>query len=301
MTEKINGFTIHLDYYSGQDLYCDGAVEKDILEICKGHRIEEALLERQEWPVLYHLSKARENLLEWYSFQQDGSLLEIGSGCGALTGLFCRKLKRVVGVELSRQRSLINAYKNGEDGQAEIYVGNFEDIKIAEQFDYVTLIGVLEYAASYLSGESPYAAMLEKVRESLKPDGRLILAIENKMGLKYWAGAAEDHTGKAYDGLSGYAGIGRVRTFARGELIALLERSGYGRYEFYYPMPDYKLPNCIYSDRRLPKEGELRSIKYAYAGDNYEMFDEHTVADMLCKENLFPSFANSFLVIAQKE
>ncbi len=300
MTEKINGFTLNLDFYSGKDQYCDGEIEKDLLEICKGHRIEQALEYRKEWPVLYHLSKTRENLLEWYAFDPNGSLLEIGSGCGALTGLFCRKLARVAGIELSRQRSRINAYKNSEFKNAEIYVGNFEQIRLDEMFDYVTLIGVLEYSASYISGNAPFDAMLQKAGERLRAGGKLILAIENKMGLKYWAGAAEDHTGKAYDGISDYAGISRVRTFTRGELVSMLDRNGYHSHAFYYPMPDYKLPFCIYSDCYLPKEGELRAMQYAYAGSNYEMFDENAAADMICRENLFPYFANSYLVITEK-
>ena len=300
MTENINGVILNLDFYSGQDQYCDGEIEQDLLEICKEQKADQALESRNEWPVLYHLSKARENLLEWYAFDKKGSLLEIGSGCGALTGLFCRRLARVAGIELSRQRSRINAYKNRKCGKAEIYVGNFEQIRLTERFDYVTLIGVLEYSASYISGKDPFDAMLKKAGERLKSGGKLILAIENKMGLKYWAGAAEDHTGRAYDGISDYAGISRVRTFTKGELTAMLNRNGYKNHAFYYPMPDYKLPFCIYSDEYLPKEGELRAMQYAYAGNNYEMFDENAAADMICRENLFPYFANSYLIITEK-
>ena len=303
MSEKINGFTLHLDFYTGEDQYSDGKIEKDLLDICREHRIREALQQRTEWPLIYHLSSVRENLLEWSEFSSEGSLLEIGSGCGALTGLFCRKLKKVTGIELSKQRSVINAYKNGENGCADIYVGNFEQITMTEKYDYVTLIGVLEYAAAYISAgtnEDPYITLLKKVKDRLKTQGELILAIENKMGLKYWAGAAEDHTGVPYDGISDYAGIGHVRTFTRGELCSLLETCGYKDVVFYYPVPDYKLPLCIYSDGYLPKKGELRFMQTACMGDQYEMFDIHAASDMVCQEQLFPHFANSYLVAAKR-
>lgn len=41
------------------------------------------------------LSPLRENLLEWYEFQADGELLQVGADYGALTGLFKRRVKAV--------------------------------------------------------------------------------------------------------------------------------------------------------------------------------------------------------------
>ena len=42
---------------------------------------------------------------------------------------------------------------------------------LTEKFDYVTLIGVLEYAPSYMAGEDPFGTFLEKINGLLKPDG----------------------------------------------------------------------------------------------------------------------------------
>ena len=59
------------------------------------------------------------------------------------------------------------------------------------------LIGVLEYAELYVkpvAGESAFVTMLKRARECLKPGGAILLAIENRLGLKYFGGCAEDHT-----------------------------------------------------------------------------------------------------------
>lgn len=298
--EQIGGFKLNYKYYSGTDYYSDGDVEDEMLRMCKENTIEKTLAEGSSWPVLYHMSKVRENVLEWYDFDENASLLEIGSGCGALTGLFGRKLSRVVCIELSRRRSLINANKNGDKAKAEIYVGNFQDVKIEEKFDYVTLIGVLEYSKLYIDCDKPFHAMLNKIKEYLKENGKVIIAIENKMGMKYLSGAAEDHTGKPYDGINNYVNTSSAETFSKPELQKLLEECGFNNLEFYYPMPDYKLPTVIYSDDYLPKEGELRGMNKAYSGENYEMFNEGMAYDTVCKDNMFPYFANSFLVIAGK-
>lgn len=296
--EQIGGFTLNYEFYSGQDFYSDGDIEDTLLEMCKNKNIEEELNNGKSWPVLYHLSKERENLLEWYDFKKDGSLLEIGSGCGALTGLFSRNLDRVVCIELSRRRSLINANKNGDRGSAEIYVGNFQDVKLEEKFDYITLIGVFEYSKLYINGEKPFHAMLNKIKTNLKDDGKVIIAIENKMGMKYFAGAAEDHTGIPYDGLNNYIKGESAITFSKPELKKMLKECGFSNFDFYYPIPDYKLPNVVYSDDYCPKKGDLRGVGKAFWGENCKMFEEEMAFDTVCDDGQFPYFANSFLVIA---
>lgn len=290
---------LNLKFYKGEDLYSDGDIEDRLLELCEsGRDLQEIVRECDDWPILYHLSDLRENVLDWYGFSPEGTLLEIGAGCGALTGLFCRKTARVTAIDLSRRRSAINAARNGKYGNLEILVGNFEDIRIEETFDYVTLIGVLEYAGYYISGREPYLEMLRRVRSFLKPGGRLIIAIENKFGLKYWAGAPEDHTGGLFDGIGDYAAGKEVRTFSRPELIRLLKEAGFAKQEFFYPMPDYKLPDTIYSDHFLPRPGMLGSAPAAYDRERLALFHEPTVWEALLNDGQFPYFANSFLVFA---
>ena len=292
---------LNLKFYKGEDLYSDGDVEDEILKICKsGQDIQELLRSTDRWPLLYHLSDVRENVLDWYGFDPEANLLEIGAGCGAISGLFCRKVKRVVAIDLSKRRSTINAVRNGRLGNLEILVGNFEDIEIEEKFDYVTLIGVLEYSGYYISkGADPYEAMLKKVKKFLKPGGRLIIAIENKFGLKYWGGAAEDHTGGFFDGIEDYRKVDGVRTFSRPEITRLLESAGFSENTFYYPMPDYKLPDTVYSDEFLPKPGMLEHVTDVYDRERFVLFNESSAYDALIRDGQFPYFANSFLIISR--
>lgn len=290
---------LNLTFYKGEDLYSDGEIEDALLEAVQSATdLQEVLQEHTEWPFLYHLSPIRENLLEWYDFDPEGTVLEIGSGCGAISGLLCRKTKRVVGIDLSKKRSMINATKNRQYDNLEIMVGNFEDIKLEEKFDYVTLIGVLEYSIYYIEDEKPFEAMLNRAKSFLKPGGKLMIAIENKYGLKYWAGASEDHTGGFFDGIQNYDGVDRVRTFSRATLDRMLQEAGFVENEFYYPMPDYKMPNEIYSDDYLPRTGSLRNISVSYDRERYRLFNEEKAFDALCQDGLFPEFANSFLVIS---
>ena len=80
----------------------------------------------------------------------------------------------------------------------------------------------------------------------------MIIAIENKFGLKYWAGAREDHTGRNFDSIEDYPNDKGIQTFGKHELTELLKSVGFSNTEYYYPMPDYKLPKIVYSDDYLP-------------------------------------------------
>ena len=295
--EKIGNVTLNYRFYKGSDQYSDGDVENTLLKIVQEHdSYEEVLMQEDDWALLYHLSPMRENLLEWYDFGEGKSLLEIGAGCGGITGLFCRKCDRVVAIDLSKRRSTINAYRNKNADNLEILVGNFEDLSIDEKFDYVTLIGVLEYSIYYINSDNPFVDMLKRAKAYLKPGGKLIVAIENKYGIKYWAGAREDHTGNLADGLMGYQGVERVRTFSREGLEALLKEAGLGSLEFYYPLPDYKLPTAVYSEKYLPKTYPVIGNTPNYDRDRYSYFDEEKVMNELIQEGKFEMFANSFLV-----
>lgn len=302
--EKIGGVTLDYKWYPGEDLYSDGDVEEELLAIAKECREEEydqVIAQRKSWPVLYHFSKIRQNIINWLPIAKDHKVLEIGSGCGALTGALAEMAGKVTCVELSKKRSLINAHRNKERDNIEILVGNYQDIeKELGKFDLITLIGVFEYAESYIGGEDPYVEMLRQAADHLDPGGQIVIAIENRIGLKYWSGFTEDHVGEYYEGLEGYPNTKGVRTFSRPALCRIIRQAGGFKTDFYYPFPDYKLPMAIYSDDYLPKPGEIRENFPNFDRERILAFSEGRVLDSLIQDGLLPQFANSFLVILEK-
>lgn len=295
--KKIGKVILDMTAYNGNDVYSDGDVENDILEYCKNDCIEDALQNDIRWPVFYHLSPIRKNLLNWFPFEKNASVLEIGMGCGAVTGVLCENLAQVEGVEISPRRAEIAAWQHKDCDNLTIHVGNLNDMDITKKFDYVTLIGVLEYAGSFTHTSEPYKDFLQACRQYLKPGGRLLLAIENKYGLKYWSGAREDHTGKIFDGITGYQNTDRVRTFSKPELEKLLQCSGFCSLDWYYPFPDYKLPHRVYSDNYLPQVGEFEAKLFLYYDmDRYLFFNETDAMNEIVASGLFDIFSNSFFV-----
>ncbi len=306
MIEEVGNLKLNLAFYEGKDYYSDGAVEDTLLEMVKKYttvQLQKIIYQEVSWPILYHLSPIRENIVNWFPFKKKGTLLEVGAGCGAITGCFAKQLKKVCAIELSKKRSLINAHRNKNYDNIEIIVGNFEKIapSIEEKFDYVTLIGVFEYAAMYISSSNPYSEFLNRINDMLKEGGKILLAIENRFGLKYFAGCREDHLGEVFTGIEGYSYDTKVRTFNRNEMIQLLEENGFLQYEFYYPYSDYKLPHTIYSDKYLPKSGELIDNMRNFDMDRWVLFDETKAFQSIISSGMFREFSNSFFIIIERK
>lgn len=291
----------NLDFYKGEDKYSDGDIEDVILNYTEKYseeNIDEIFKNDIRWPIFYHLTNIRKNIINWYPMKKNASVLEIGAGMGAITSTLCEKADRVVCVELSKRRATAIANRNKSRENLEIIVGNLNDVQFNEKFDYITLIGVLEYAPLYTATENPYVDFLNNIKKLLKKDGKLLIGIENKFGMKYFAGAPEDHTNIKYDGIVGYSQKNVVNTFGKKELQDLLGNVGLVNNKFYYPLPDYKLPNKIFSDEYLPDENTINDYNiYYYEGTKIE-FDEKKAYTETIKNGVFDIFSNSFFVEA---
>lgn len=182
LPEKIGNVTLNYKFYPGEDFYSDGVIEDEILKIVKdASRVEypSIIEERKSWPVLYHLSPLRGNIVDWLPIKPGDKVLEIGSGCGAITDKLSEKAKNVTCVDLSAKRSHINAYRNQDKDNIEIFVGNFADIEpsLDNDYDFACMIGVFEYGQSYIASKTPYEDFLNIMRKHVKNNGRIVIAI----------------------------------------------------------------------------------------------------------------------------
>ena len=75
--------TFNLKWYKEEDRYSDGDVEDVIIRLIAENEPEEyvdAIYNNFSWATYYHLTRTRKNLLNWYPFDADASVLEIGCG-----------------------------------------------------------------------------------------------------------------------------------------------------------------------------------------------------------------------------
>jgi 2-polyprenyl-3-methyl-5-hydroxy-6-metoxy-1,4-benzoquinol methylase len=302
----------HRANYTGIS-YSDGdATENAIFEIISGAKDLSVLSEELgsqcvDWPTAYHLSSRRANLLRPLERLFAGDVLEIGSGCGAITRFLGECGGNVLALEGSIRRAAITRARTRDLNNVTVVADNFDTFKCDKLFDVVTMIGVFEYAEMFMSGPERALKMLRKARELLKPNGKLIVAIENQLGLKYFAGAPEDHLWLPMYGIEGRYESGQPRTFGRRELTRLLELSGYVKPEFLAPFPDYKLPLSVISEHGFAEPTfDAGALAWQSAGKDPQLpntlnFSPIFAWPIVARNGLALDLASSFLVVANTD
>jgi SAM-dependent methyltransferase len=261
-----------------------------------------------DWVTFYHLSSYRSNLLKPLKNYLKGSILEIGAGCGALSRYLAENAQELIALEGSSKRASLCAKRCRNLNNISIICDRFEDLPKGRKFDAVTLIGVLEYSRIYGDTDNPPRAMLEHARSFLKDDGALVLAIENQLGLKYFAGANEDHLGQPWIGVADLYEPEGVVTFGKLELTELLNKSGFKSVEFYIPIPNYKNPVSVISAHELSNARKnnidiasffAQSGSAEHSSPSIGCFPLETAWMPIERNELLLDLANSFLVVAK--
>lgn len=291
--------------------YNDGDVSENyLLDVIKGAKdrslFSNELVESiRDWNSLYHLSPKRANLLRPFSELLRGRVLEVGAGCGAVTRFLGELGSNVVGIEGSYRRALIARERTRGLKNIEIVSERIQDFSSPKLFDVAVAIGVLEYSRVYIKGTATSEEIfLTQISKLLKPNGTIILAIENKLGLKYLAGAAEDHFGTPFFGVNDSYSSDSVVTFGHAELQELFNRTGFKEQRWYVPCPDYKLPTTILSPKLMLGQPELAATLLAQSTildpqrPNDPSFSLEQAWSVIEQNHLLQHLANSFLVVA---
>ena len=228
-------------------LYEDKNLEKEIKKIGQNQEFLNIISKNNSFEYYYFLYFIRHNLFNWYPFKKDGNLLEIGSGYGQLTSLFTQKVNNVTVIEDSESKAEFIS------NEVNVLVTDFNKLDISEKFDYIILCNIFEYTKSFFDSENPYEDYLKYLKTFLKEDGVILIALSNRLGLKYFAGFKEEHTNQFFAGIDGYFNENNVETFNKFELIRIIENSGFDNYKFFYPYPDHEFPQIINTDKFINK------------------------------------------------
>jgi len=219
------------------------------------------------------LSSMRENIVSWYPFEPDCTILEIGANFGEITGELCKKAKRVVSLESidEKRNAILKRHKNKKNLSL---IANIDEIN--ETFDYITIIGMEKITDNYLE-------LLEEIKKYLNSNGKILLATNNRFAIKNLT--TSNFEEKKY------------KLYTIDELLKGLDEIGFKNRKVYYPMTDYNLTNAIYTDSRTMQMDEV-SRNIVYNDESSIKFrEENNLYFDLLKHNVeFKSIANSFFI-----
>ena len=260
------------------------------------------------WAERYHTHPDRANVLRAFDLPADLRVLEVGAGCGAVTRYLGEHAALVDALEPMPARARAARERTRDLPNVDIAVGEVADMPAAADYDLVVVIGVLEYVGFGARDDTERLSFLRAIRARLAPGGTLLLAIENKLGVKYLAGAPEDHTRGVYDGIEGYPSGGGARTFSRRELSGLLTAAGFTP-QVHGAFPDYKMTRVVFSPEIAELDGPAASLVAElpefpspdWTGDRPRGVDEGSLWRQVTDAGLAGEFANSFVALARTD
>ena len=216
--------------------------------------------------------EAARGLLAWYEFKQESRILYVGK-------------ETDVTPEMLKERGL------------EV-VSSFSKQMVMEEaaFDYVISIASLEYS------EQP-AGLLKSWKQLLKPDGTLLLGMNNRFGIRYFCGDRDPYTGRNFDGVENYrraymkkedAFAGRM--YSQAEIKDLLKEAGFGEHVFFSVISDLKHPSLIYREGYLPNEDLSNRVFPKYHYPHTIFLEEENLYSSLAHNGMFHLMANAYLI-----
>lgn len=245
-------------------------------------------------------SPLRANAISWLNIVKGSNVLEINSGCGAVTEYLLGMDCNVRCIEPSMVKCKINALRNADAENLDIYVGdateffalnknNNTDTKTDNRFGDISYGYIIIWDAHELVDKidlNMLAAMLNKT-------GKLVLAFNNKYGLKYFAGCKDE-------GMDYFSSIDKAsKLITKEQFESVLAAQNIEHFDVYYPYPDYVFTHSVYSDYYLPKAGDLTNNDYYYGDERLIIFDETEAYNNIIKDGKFAEFSNSYMYVVE--
>ena len=287
----------HTDNDYNKDIYEE--YEQDIENYINQYAVEnynQIIQQDKRTNIVSIFSEMRANIIKWYPFEKNKSILEVGANYGEITYDLAKMCNEVTSIEFSeRKMQCIAKRLNKVENVKLILCTNIKDLKLDEKYDYITLIGISEYAQKI--GFKDLLDMLNWAQEHLNEDGKILLAMDNKFGVKYLAGSTRNKHEEKFANFREHITTD-YQLYGKNELENILKSIGEIIYKFYYPVPNYKLTHMIYTDDYLPKNSRY-NIYYA----DYEeiLFEELSFLKEAIKNNQFHFFTNSYLIEISKK
>jgi GT2 family glycosyltransferase/SAM-dependent methyltransferase len=195
------------------------------------------------------------NILRPFEQHIRGDVLELGAGCGAITRYLGECGANVWAVEANPLYAESIRLRTRDLANVSVISGFFDQTQFNRKFDVITLIGVLGHAHLFSCADDPTHELLTRIQSLLKPDGKLIGALDNQFGLKYFAGAPDELFSEPMYGVEGRFRSDLPASYGRQALTQLLFDAGYNSSELLIPLPTYKSPVSIVTEQGVHHRG----------------------------------------------
>lgn len=220
-----------------------------------------------------------DNILNWYPFTKDPTILYIEKEKNEkIRHLLNEKAKKITILTLNENVDIVRKI-----------------VEIKEKYDYIIMLGVLENANEIIKEENAEIKLMKFAKEQLNENGKILLAVDNRLGAKYIVGNKSEYCNKIYDSIKNE--YKKYKMFSRAELDKIIENINFKYRKNYYPLPDYKNANVIYTDEALPQVYDSKiNYNVIYEEGSLIVQDETMLLKQFIKEGDFIKYTNSYFI-----
>ncbi len=245
-----------------------------------------------------HLSALRSALLRGFVFQTGKQLLECDAGTGVMSRYFSEQglgVDCLVNSDLAAEVAIQRL--QGQDG-CRVVRSALRDHPALSTYDYIFASDMENLWRPSMITETAALAV-----EHLATDGVLMLAVGNRLGLKYLTGMPTSIGEPACSTIDCLTGSARLRdqSFWR----QWLEQQGLLHSRWYFPFPDHLLPRMVCSAGLLERSEDCANLLYGmssrdYLGEQLPPNHESMLWNAVIQNGQLGRFSNSFLILASR-
>lgn len=216
---------------TGENLNSSDRLIADFIRQHPGERFDELITDR-DMDFFFHLSSLRESLLRWYPFRGSRAL-EIGGGFGALSGVLSEKFAHLDVLEPDPVRADALRFRYRDRRNLRVLSQTPEAFSPRGPYDAVILMDLWEKFPG--DPEKTFSMLSSLIRE----DGVVLTGFANRNAVKYRCGGLDRHVSVPFD----TAGLHTREEFVKtaGAFFPFIK--------WYYPMPDERFVQAVYTDR----------------------------------------------------
>ncbi len=301
------GFT---DLRSSQDAHiAQISPGSDILSILQGASDLSSLSDElrgaaHDWQTAFALSPTRANIVRPLDLGRQMSVLQINCGAGAVGRYLGEECGSVDLIDVSPERASEAAARTRDLDNTRVFCGTIDDIPEQPAYDLIVAITAHMGDDDFPATELELTSLIVRMTSRLADGGTLLLGLPNPLGVKYLAGAANDVTGRPFDGVEGFPFEPHRSATTRVRLESLLTEGGL-RPTTYGAFPDHMMPRVVMAPDVFKAAPALATNLPNFPSRDYgvgalDTGDEARIWNTLNEMGVAREFCNSWVVLATK-
>ncbi len=225
------------------------------------------------------INDIRTSIIRWYPFKNDADIIYIGKEDAIFSFLKEKCGKHARSIMLSEiDGKLVSEKKEHKKAEYIVSIAYPEQLAKPELF--------FEWAYKHLES-----------------DGRLIVGMNNRLGIRYFCGDRDIYTSQVLDGIDDYYRAYRSpddkflgRSFDKSQIKKMISSSGFDHNKFYSVYSDLDNAAFIFADSYKPNEELYNRIIPTYNSPEALFLEEERLYSSMLDNELFHTMANAFLI-----